>query len=357
VHTSARNAGRTAYPERLRPRYPQMEVCDLRKTILGVLLVLATAGLVGAFASSASAYPTLTSPCSNCHSGANVPVAATLATNVGGTATYNVSAPGASAIAVFSGSTKLTTISAASGSFSVADGATYTVYAVTGPTTSDGIGSTAVSPVAPPADTTAPVTKSDAAATYVSSATIHLTATDNIGVAHTYYILDGAAQVEGTTVSVSTAGSHTLTFWSVDAAGNKEIATTLSFAITVPAPVDTVAPVTTSDAKATYVSSAVIKLSATDNVGVAHTYYTLDGAGQVEGTSVTVGTAGSHTLTFWSVDAAGNTETATTVTFSIVAPAATGGTDGHHHGRHHHSRHFSRHVESSDAHTMRGWMR
>ena len=39
---------------------------------------------------------------------------------------------------------------------------------------------------------------------------------------------------------------------------------TAAFTITAPVPVDTTAPVTTSDAKATYVSSAAIKLTATD---------------------------------------------------------------------------------------------
>ena len=79
--------------------------------------------------------------------------------------------------------------------------------------------------VTPPTDTTAPTTVSDAKATYDSSATIKLTATDNTdgsGVAHTYYVLDGAAQAEGTSVSTSVAGTHTLEFWSADVAGNIE---------------------------------------------------------------------------------------------------------------------------------------
>ncbi len=58
--------------------------------------------------------------------------------------------------------------------------------------------------------------------------------------AATYYKLDGGAQVAGTTISVSTAGSHTIEFWSVDVAGNAETHKTASFTITTPAP----APVT-----------------------------------------------------------------------------------------------------------------
>jgi len=78
-------------------------------------------------------------------------------------------------------------------------------------------------------DNTAPTTTSDAVAIYNGAAVIHLTGTDNAGgsgVAHTYYILDAAPQVEGTTVNVPAPvnGStpHTLEFWSVDAVGNIE---------------------------------------------------------------------------------------------------------------------------------------
>ncbi len=295
----------------------------MKKFLLASTFVIATASLVAAFATSASAYPTKTTPCVGCHSGATVPVTATQTSNVGGTAAYSVSAPTATAIAVFDGTTKLFTFTATSGTFSVTDGKTYSVYAVKGPTTSDGLGSTSISPVAPapPADTVAPVTTSNAIATYVSSAIIKLTATDNVGVTHTYYRLDGGTQVEGTSVTVTALGSHSLAFWSVDAAGNIEVAKTATFTITAPVPVDSVAPVTTSDALATYVSSATIKLTATDNVGVTHTYYRLDGGMQVEGTSVTVTALGSHSLAFWSVDTAGNIEVANTATFTITAPA------------------------------------
>ena len=66
-----------------------------------------------------------------------------------------------------------------------------------------------------------------------------MTATDNAGgsgVAHTYYILDSAAQAEGVTVNIPTAGSHTLEFWSVDASANVESPRkNASFEVTIPA--------------------------------------------------------------------------------------------------------------------------
>jgi thermitase len=96
----------------------------------------------------------------------------------------------------------------------------------------------AIAALAPPSDATAPQTSSDTEASYTGTATIHLTATDNVGgsgVAHTYYILDGGVRVEGTTVVVGALGPHSLEFWSVDEAANAETPhKTASFTVTAP---------------------------------------------------------------------------------------------------------------------------
>jgi hypothetical protein len=305
----------------------------LKKRLLAAVLVLATAGLLAATASTASATPTKTTRCTSCHSGPNVAVTATLASTSGTAATYNLSAPSATAIAIFDGTTKVgSSIIGKSGQIVIPFGKTYTIYAIQGPTNSDGIGSTPVSPVAPViTDTTAPTTTSNAVGTYVSSAAITLTAVDNAGgsgVAHTYYVLDGAPQVEGLTVSTSAVGSHTLSFWSLDVAGNVEVAHDATFEVTTP-PVsvpDTTAPTTASNSKAAYVGSASITLTAIDNAGgsgVAHTYYMLDGAAQAEGLTVSTSVVGSHTLSFWSVDVAGNIEAANAASFDVTAPPVT----------------------------------
>ncbi len=175
------------------------------------------------------------------------------------------------------------------------------------------------------ADTIAPTTRANVEPAYSNVATITLTATDNTGgtgVSGTFYRLDGSAETSGTEVSVTGAGSHTIEFWSVDAANNAENHTTVGFTIG-----DSIAPTTTSDALPNYWDSATIALSASDNsggTGVASTRYVLDGGPETIGTSVTVSTAGGHTLEFWSVDAAGNAETPhNTVTFAIddgIAP-------------------------------------
>lgn len=89
------------------------------------------------------------------------------------------------------------------------------------------------------ADTAAPVTTSNAAATYTGSATIVLTPSDTggSGVSATYYRIDGGAQQTGTTVVIAPpatgSASHTVTYWSVDGAGNTEA--TKSFTTTVSA--------------------------------------------------------------------------------------------------------------------------
>ena len=60
--------------------------------------------------------------------------------------------------------------------------------------------------------------------------------------------------------------------------------------------------------------SVEILLSATDNLsGVATTFVAVDGADPVESDAVTVSGRGSHLVSFWSVDVAGNIETASEV--------------------------------------------
>jgi len=78
-------------------------------------------------------------------------------------------------------------------------------------------------------DSVPPTTTSDAVANYAGDAVIHLTAEDNdggTGVDKTYYILDGLAPSEGTTVNVPAPSNgseqHTLQFYSVDKGSNVE---------------------------------------------------------------------------------------------------------------------------------------
>jgi predicted thioesterase len=93
---------------------------------------------------------------------------------------------------------------------------------------------------------------------------------------------------------------------------------------------DTVAPVTTSSLSGTfsggvYTTPVKVTLSATDaSSGVATTYYTRDGNAYIVYTGVrTIGNTGNHTIYYYSVDKAGNTETVNTRSFTIESPTTT----------------------------------
>jgi hypothetical protein len=84
---------------------------------------------------------------------------------------------------------------------------------------------------------------------------------------------------------------------------------------------DTTPPVTTAAASTGSPSNVTVTLAASDPGGaVAATYYTVDGGAQQTGTSVALATTGSHTVAYWSVDTAGNTEAQHTLAVT-VAPA------------------------------------
>jgi len=88
------------------------------------------------------------------------------------------------------------------------------------------------------ADTTAPATTATtspampASGWYVGNVTVNLAAADaGFGGATTWYSVDGAARQSGNAVVLSAKGTHTLTYWSVDAAGNAEQAHALTLNI------------------------------------------------------------------------------------------------------------------------------
>jgi hypothetical protein len=99
-----------------------------------------------------------------------------------------------------------------------------------------------------------------------------------------------------------------------DLAGN---ATTASSS---PVKIDLTPPTTSASAVPSGFTNADVSvtLTAADNLsGVAQTLFTIDGGANQTGSTVTFSTDGVHTLTYWSVDIAGNVETAHAVTVSI----------------------------------------
>ncbi len=162
-----------------------------------------------------------------------------------------------------------------------------------------------------------------------TSPTFTLSASDTggTGVAMTKYQIDSGAitTYPGSAVSIPD-GLHTVSYWSIDNAGNTETTHT-----TATIKVDTVNPSTTFSISPTspdgsngwYTSHPVFTLAATDgSSGVATMMYQLDG-GTAHNYAVPVTIFdGQHTISYWSVDAAGNTETThTTATIKVDAQA------------------------------------
>jgi hypothetical protein len=169
------------------------------------------------------------------------------------------------------------------------------------------------------ADTSAPATTDNAPTTPVKQdVTVTLTAKDNSsGIATTNYKLDGGAQQTGNTVAVTGEGTHSLVYWSVDKAGNTEAPHTVTVKIDKTAPVTTAAASPAAPASGWYSSDVTFNFSASDAGGVANTYYTIDGGAQQTGATAVVSGKGTHSLQYWSVDQAGNTEAASPVAVNI----------------------------------------
>lgn len=111
------------------------------------------------------------------------------------------------------------------------------------------------------------------------------------------------------TVSYTTDGIRTVSYWATDNSGNAS--PVLSETIKI----DRTLPITAATVSA---DSTLITLSVTETgSGVSATYYTVDGgATQTYNGGITLD-GGTHTINYWSVDVAGNTEVAK----SISVPA------------------------------------
>ena len=168
-------------------------------------------------------------------------------------------------------------------------------------------------------DRSVPTTTGDLSGTtkngwYSSAVQVTLAASDNLtDVVKTVYTLDGGVQQNYTdTFSVGTDGEHTVKFWSTDGAGNTETAgAPLTFKVDRTAPATTVINPISPDSGWFVTSGIPVAFDAADlGSGVAATYYTLDGgARQTYGEPFTADlSTGTHTITYWSVDLAGNEE-------------------------------------------------
>ncbi|MBS4213031.1 OmpL47-type beta-barrel domain-containing protein [Neobacillus rhizophilus] len=170
-------------------------------------------------------------------------------------------------------------------------------------------------------DKTAPTTVSNVEDKwYKDGVNVELTATDNLsGVKATYYSINGSDFTEGTNLVLNQEGTNTITFYSVDNAGNVEESHT------VEVKTDKTAPTTVSNVEDKWYTDTVnVGLTATDNLsGVKSTNYSIDGSEFAEGTGLAVEKEGIHTISFYSVDNAGNVEGTKTEAVKIDKTAPT----------------------------------
>ena len=182
-------------------------------------------------------------------------------------------------------------------------------------------------------------------ATYVGSVTASMAAADEAGgsgIASATYVLDsGTPKAVVPSVTVSTAGTHTLTVTAVDNAGNTTTATQTWTSQLV----DTVHPTVSVSLSGAlysgtrYGGNVQVTITAADNVGgsgLAQTTYVLDGTPATYTGPFTVNTTGNHTLTATATDNQNNATSAAAVSWSQqtpdtvkpVAAATLGGTVG-----------------------------
>jgi large repetitive protein len=125
--------------------------------------------------------------------------------------------------------------------------------------------------------------------------------------------LSGVAVCPGNSIISSEGDPLAETATVTDKAGNSTTADSVAVKI------DRHAPVTGADAPDGWNDSKVtVALDATDGLsGVDATYYTVDGGVGHEGTTLTIESHGVHSVSYWSVDRAGNVESAKTATVKI----------------------------------------
>jgi len=185
-------------------------------------------------------------------------------------------------------------------------------------------------------DKEAPTTASSLSGTlgnndyYKGSVQVTLTASDNLsGVASsaTFYTIDNSVTTTypGSPITVSGNGTHTLSFWSRDMAGNFGASTTITFKIDSTMPTTQLTLAGTQGSGGWYTNEAQVTLSATDTPsGVETTFYKLDnGAQQTYSAPFSISDSGYHTLIYWSEDRAGNIESQRSMQIRVDSGAPT----------------------------------
>ncbi|HWR27550.1 MAG TPA: right-handed parallel beta-helix repeat-containing protein [Candidatus Thermoplasmatota archaeon] len=147
---------------------------------------------------------------------------------------------------------------------------------------------------------------------YVSTVLVTLTATDALsGVQTTWYRIDAGGWTLYSVPFSTSDGIHVVEYYSYDLAGNIEITNSVSFKVDTVAPSTTLALQGLIGQQGWYVTNVTVTLTAYDATsGVNYTKYKLnDGSWTVYSGPFTLTTNGNYTLSYYSVDFAGKTET------------------------------------------------
>ncbi|MGQ4666063.1 OmpL47-type beta-barrel domain-containing protein [Metabacillus halosaccharovorans] len=169
-------------------------------------------------------------------------------------------------------------------------------------------------------DTIAPTTTVDAPTEWVNGdVKVQFHAEDiESGVEATYYTVNDGPEQTGETVMLTEDGTHTISYWSVDEAGNTEEPHTVKVKIdkTTPqskAEMNSEEPDGEND---WYIKPITVTLSVDDSLsGVKDTFYSLDGGTTWETYTepFVVSQDGEHKIKYYSKDNAGNSEEAVTL--------------------------------------------
>ena len=170
---------------------------------------------------------------------------------------------------------------------------------------------------------------------HTGSATVGVTAAGDNGPFTIHFRMDGGDwQVSDSpwTITVSADGSHRIDYYAQNSVGLESIHQTGYVNIDTTAPATTASGLQASAASGWRNAPQSVTLLGDDAglSGVAATYYTLDGGPRQSYTGAfEVSAAGSHTIVYWSVDAAGNSETPHTgfVNLDTQAPSVASDAD------------------------------
>jgi hypothetical protein len=155
---------------------------------------------------------------------------------------------------------------------------------------------------------------------FIGTVSISLQAEDSLsGVHQTYYSIDrGFPVVYEAPFEIRQDGSHIVTYYSVDNAGNIELTNQVTVKIDTIAP-DTAAILPPCPGRY-YTAPVTVTLHASDETsGIEDTYYKVDfdSSWNIYHEPFVVSGNGRHKVIFYSVDNAGNTEMVKTRSFSI----------------------------------------